>query len=61
MRYARGTMSEQAQVVTLPTPSEPQERPEAERLARVLGEIREDARVRAPRYLDDSVVPEGGE
>ena len=55
-------MSEQARVVTLPsTPQEDQTQPEAKRLEQTLGEIREDARARAPRYLDDTVVPEGGE
>lgn len=54
-------MSEQARVITLPTKNEPQERPEAKRLEQCLSEIREDARARAPRYPDDSVVPEGGE
>ena len=58
------TMSEQARIVTLPTTPQGERQdpqPEAKRVERVLAEIREDARARAPRYLDDTVVPEGGE
>ena len=61
MRYARPAMNER--VRPLPSTSEPQTRqePEVERLERALREIRSDARARSPRYLDDTVVPEGGE
>lgn len=37
------------------------EAPEAQRLEQVVARIRADAREQAPRYRDDTVVPEGGE
>jgi hypothetical protein len=63
-------MTKQAAVVVLPvsagrlsdSSSEAGvEAPEAQRLERAVARIRADAREQAPRYRDDTVVPEGGE
>lgn len=55
-------MKKQAAVVVLPVSAgHVQESTEAQRLEQVVAKIRADARERAERYRDDTVVPEGGE
>lgn len=62
-------MKKQAAVVVLPVSTgrlddsseAGVEAPEAQRLERAVARIRADAREQAPRYQEDTVVPEGGE
>jgi hypothetical protein len=59
-------MKKQAAVVVLPVSTgrlgdSNEAGVEAQRLERVVARIRADAREQAPRYQEDTVVPEGGE